>query len=259
MTLQFTTADPELKHVNGEIIVADTKEWFIASGVSAYVSFAEAFRNACKVHLAIDAEEFVVGYQKKKGKHPDLSTAQLFLADSHANGAGYSTEIASEKAFTEVLGLLDTDYSERWTGTEHSRCTTSCPDCLRSYNNRGNHNLLDWRLALDVSAIIQGKNLRLDLWQEPSHNLARSLAKVKDLGLSLTYKEICGWPVLCNQENGRGVALVHPLWLQNSDYFGPASAELAESASGELNLAEISLSSIFKYNRSPYSVIAKLI
>jgi DEAD/DEAH box helicase domain-containing protein len=241
------------------LIVSDNREYFIAAGVSAYVSFAEAFRNACKIQLAIDAEEFVVGYQKKKGKLSELSTAQLFLADSHANGAGYSVEIASRKTFLEVLSLLETDYEQKWTGSSHARCTTSCPDCLRSYNNRGNHNLLDWRLALDVTAVINGRNLRVDLWQDSSHKLASSLAGVKNLGLNLEYKEILGWPVLRNLDNGRGVALVHPLWIQNRDFFGPTAAELSESAMSELGLSELNLSSIFKYNRSPYSVIKDLI
>ena len=259
MTLQFTTNDPELEHIHGELVVADNRQYFIASGVSAYISFAEAFRNACKVHLAIDAEEFVIGYQKKKGRHPDLSSAQLFMADSHANGAGYSVEVASDKSFTEILKLLEEDYGTRWIDTQHLRCSTSCPDCLRSYNNRGSHNLLDWRLALDVVAIIQGKNLRIDLWQEYSENLVKSITSVKDLGLNLAYKNINGWPVLRNENNGRGVALVHPLWPRNSDYFGPAAAELAEVAMGELSLTEINLSSMYQYNRSPYSVISKLI
>ncbi len=259
MTLEFSSNDPELAHIEGELVVSDNREYFIAASVSAFVSFAEAFRNACKIHLAIDAEEFVVGYQKKRAKHPDLSTAQLFLADSHANGAGYSVEIASEKSFSEVLGLLETDYEGKWTGQKHSQCTTSCPDCLRSYNNRSSHNLLDWRLALDVVAIIQGRDLRLDLWQETSHKLASTLAGVKDLGLNLEYREILGWPVLRNHDNSRGVALVHPLWIQNRDFYGPFAAELAETAQGEVGLSDISLSSIFKYNRSPYSVIKDLI
>ena len=108
-------------------------------------------------------------------------------------------------------------------------------------------------------AIIQGKNLRIDLWQEYSENLVKSITSVKDLGLNLIYKNINGWPVLRNENNGRGVALVHPLWPQNSDYLGPAAAELAEVAMGELSLSEINLSSIYQYNRSPYSVISKLI
>ena len=259
MTLEFSTKDPELAHIDGELVVSDNREYFIAASVSAFVSFAEAFRNACKIHLAIDAEEFVVGYQKKRAKHPDLSTAQLFLADSHANGAGYSVEIASEISFSEVLGLLASDYEGKWISQKHAQCTTSCPDCLRSYNNRSTHNLLDWRLALDVVAIIKGENLRLDLWQDSSHKLASTLAGVQDLGLNLEYKEILGWPVLRNRDNSRGVALVHPLWIQNRDFYGPFAAELAETAQGEFGLSEISLSSIFKYNRSPYSVIKDMI
>jgi hypothetical protein len=114
-------------------------------------------------------------------------------------------------------------------------------------------------LALDVVAIIKGENLRLDLWQDSSHKLASTLAGVQDLGLNLEYKEILGWPVLRNRDNSRGVALVHPLWIQNRDFYGPFAAELAETAQGEFGLSEISLSSIFKYNRSPYSVIKDMI
>ncbi len=37
-------------------------------------------------------------------------------------------------------------------------CDTSCPDCLRSYgSNLAYHNLLDWRLAIDMA------NLALDV------------------------------------------------------------------------------------------------
>ncbi len=259
MTLEFSTLDPELSHLEGELIVSDNREFFIAAGVSVFVSFAEAFRNACKTHLAIDAEEFVVGYQKRRSKHQDLRTAHLFLADSHANGAGYSVEIASENTFSEVLKLIENDSETKWVGKEHTKCTTSCPDCLRSYNNRGSHTLLDWRLALDAVAIIQGQNLRIDLWQDHSHRLASSLAEVKNLGLNLEYKEVLGWPILKNKDNAKGVVLVHPLWTQNRDFYGPFSAELSETASSSLGLAKVSLSSVFKYNRSPYSVIKDLI
>jgi hypothetical protein len=47
--------------------------------------------------------------------------------------------------------------------------------------------------------------------------------------------------------------------MQNKDFYGPLAAELSETAMGDLNLSEISLSSIFKYNRNPYSVVADLI
>jgi predicted component of type VI protein secretion system len=99
----------------------------------------------------------------------------------------------------------------------------------------------------------------VDLWQKPSHDLAFNLANTKNLGLNLEYRDILGWPVLRNEDNSRGVALVHPLWIQNRDYYGPFAAELSETAMGEFGLSEIALSSIFKYNRSPYSVIKELI
>ena len=259
MTLQFTTIEPELEHVNGEISVSDGKSWFIASGISAFVSFAEAFRNACKVHLAIDAEEFVVGYQKIQSVHPDLRTAQLFLADSHANGAGYSSEIAKPEAFNDVLALIESDYQNLWLSEKHSRCSTSCPDCLRSYNNRSSHNLLDWRLALDAVAMIQGNGLRHDLWMTPSQELAKSIVNSRDVGLNLEYLEVLKWPILKNLDNGHAVALVHPLWIQNPDYYGPQSAELAETAIDEFGLSKITLSNLFNYNRSPFSVIGSVL
>src|SRR5713101_2897346 len=30
------------------------------------------------------------------------------------------------------------------------QCQTSCPDCLRDYSNLAWHNILDWRMALDL-------------------------------------------------------------------------------------------------------------
>ena len=54
-----------------------------------------------------------------------------------------------------LTGILE-ELADKYEGLQHSNCGESCPDCLRSWDNRRLHGALDWRLALDVAALAAG-------------------------------------------------------------------------------------------------------
>jgi DEAD/DEAH box helicase domain-containing protein len=262
LTIDIQTNEIELSHVFGEIPVAmpnpDPRRINIASGSSAFISFSEALRNACKIVLGVDSEEFIVGYQRKNGLHQDMKTARLFIADAHANGAGYSVQIGQPEEFSKILDEIDESFGRKWLAPEHSACSTSCPDCIRSFNNRHLHPMLDWRLALDLTSAIRGGQFRSDIWQPFSQRIAKDIVENGLLGIELHYAEKSDWPVLVSGATKKAVIFVHPLWLKDEDYYGPVVSEICEELKDEFDLQGVSVSSAFTYNRNPNKILMEL-
>jgi len=263
LTIDINSNEVELAHVFGEIPVAmpnpDPRKMNIASGTSAFISFSEALRNACKIVLGVDSEEFIVGYQRKNGQHQDMKTARLFVADAHANGAGYSVQIGQPEEFDKILNEIETSFGVKWLSQEHSACSTSCPDCIRSFNNRHLHPMLDWRLALDLTSAIRGGQFRSDIWQPFSKKLVSDIIENGLLGIDLVYAEKSGWPALVSGQSKKSVIFVHPLWLKDEDYYGPMVSEMSEALKDEFDLLDVSVSSAFTYNRNPNKILMELI
>ncbi len=263
LTIDVSTNELELSHVFGEIPVAlpnpDPTKINIASGTSAFVSFSEALRNACKVVLGVDSDEFIVGHQRINGRHPDMKTARLFIADAHANGAGYSVQIGQKAEFEKILNEIETSFGVSWIEESHGNCSTSCPDCIRSFNNRNLHPMLDWRLALDLTSAIRGGQLRTDLWMPFSKKIIENIIREGLLGAHLSYAEKLGWPAIISETTNKAVVFVHPLWLKDEDYYGPVASEIVEELKAEYNLRKVSLSSAFTYNRNPNRILMELI
>src|SRR5213078_2711261 len=85
-------------------------------------------------------------------------TGQVFLCDTLENGAGYATHLGTAPVMQELLEMIARpsacEFHDRLVAPPHAdACDTSCPDCLRSYSNLAYHNLLDWRLGMDMAAL----------------------------------------------------------------------------------------------------------
>ncbi len=263
LTIDIETNEAELSHVFGEIPVAmpnaDPRKINLTSGVSAFISFSEALRNACKIVLGVDSEEFIVGHQRKNAQHHEMKTARLFIADAHANGAGYSVQIGKPEEFARILDEIEKSFEAKWLSDGHNACSTSCPDCIRSFNNRHLHPMLDWRLALDLTSAIRGKQFRSDIWKPFSKKIVSDIIENGLLGINLTYAEKSGWPALISENSKKAVIFVHPLWLKDEDYYGPLASEISEELKAEFDLESVSLSSAFTYNRNPNKILMELI
>lgn len=135
----------------------------LKAGLPAIWSFTELLRRAVGGELDIDASEIQAGLQALNVG--EAQTRRIFIADTLENGAGYARRLAEPAVMASVLKRLDEDARDRLLDRRHvAVCDSSCPDCLRSYDNRLLHGLLDWRLALDVADLALGRPLDAARW-----------------------------------------------------------------------------------------------
>jgi ATP-dependent helicase YprA (DUF1998 family) len=88
--------------------------------------------------LGIEDDELEGGFRTRSAAHIDDSNAhgilELFLFDTTPGGAGFSTKVWEE--FDSVLDKARTTLAS-------CECESACHDCLRRYQNRHMHNLLN--------------------------------------------------------------------------------------------------------------------
>ena len=185
------------------------------SGRAAITSFAESLRLAARAALDIDPLELESGTQPRHEN--GILTASVYLADTLQNGAGYSVELAEGPKLHRALLSLSDDLAIQWKQDDHGGCDSACADCLRSWDNRFVHGLLDWRLALDVADLGLGRELKLERWMPLAEPATRRFAEA--------YQEpLAGRPQMMEVEgllailsHGRAAVIGHPLWRQDEE------------------------------------------
>src|SRR6266540_4001965 len=198
--------------------------------LAAFWSFGEIMRRACTLDvLGIDPTELQVGIQAVVTADGSSTTRQVFLADSLENGAGYAAYLGQLDVLEHALRVAA---SSNWIEDErHSReCTQSCPACLRSYDNRYLHPVLDWRLALDMLDLVRGKELAVNRWLSLGRKMAHHFADAFSFEGDLTAVELDAglYGITCST-TGRGVLLGHPLWSQKEVWFTRDQASAAQA------------------------------
>lgn len=185
------------------------------SALDAIISFSEFMKMAIATKLDIDTQEIRVGHQKYQysvGKTEAIQTEYIYFADSLENGAGYVKQFSGEN-FKVALSEYYLDRKKAWESEKHSKvCDSSCPDCLRNYNNRMSHHHLDWKLALDVAEIILGKDLNTRRWiDNDGEFLQRFVRTIGGLDTSELLVDSDSLPSLVVNAS---LAIVpsHPLW-----------------------------------------------
>ena len=183
----------------------------VPAGLAAYLSLAEVLRRGAKHLLDIDPAELVSGlYPNSDG------SMSVFIADALDNGAGYAAELGKAENFTRLLNDTRQLLTEKWTSEAHSACTSSCIDCLRSYDNRNLHGSLDWRLALDMLDLLAGEPLQEGRWFDFGFDVAQGLSATELMPMNVGRHD-SGVPFLTNPESGKAVLLGHPLWQRDED------------------------------------------
>lgn len=197
------------------------------AGKSALWSFAEALKRGCQVALDLQPQELISGVQPRQ--IDGMPTASVFLTDALQNGAGYAVEIGDPERFGSVLLSIRSDLRASWLAPTHEqRCANSCPDCLRSYDNRRLHGFLDWRLALDMVDLSLGHSLDLSRWFA---NFTRSASGfIAPYESRLSSRAAGPLRAVANHKR-QAVVFGHPLWnVEVSDGLTPeqisATAEL---------------------------------
>lgn len=196
----FTTDILSIKFQNIKIIgnngELDVRK--IESARPAIISFSEFLKTALAVELDVDPGQFKVGQQKLRIK--DYETEQIFIADTLENGAGYVRQFkdldylrtAIENHYNSVTGKKNNLDEINWDDidNDHKNCDSSCQNCLRNYSNRGSHNSLDWRLALDMAEISLGLELNMDRWFNFSTIVAKNFFKLINENTSIQELEM---------------------------------------------------------------------
>ena len=248
--------DPDLSLAPGTGVVPYSRRRVPAS-LAAHRSFAEVIRRACKIELQVSPDELVVDLAPFPSA--GTPTARVFVADALENGAGYASELGRASTFTRLLVDGRKQLTELFENDTRHRtsCMPSCPDCLRSWDNRRHHSALDWRLALDMLDLAAGQPLALERWFSLARHRGTQLqAQFPDL---VSLSEHAGVPVLLGRGDaaGRAVLLGHPLWWRDGHHM------TEEQADAILELEDAGLgyyqSDPFELELSPARVLLRLV
>ena len=184
-------------------------------GRAALYSLAFMLRRAAAVYLDIQDYELKAGIRSQE--NPDGTvTGQIFLCDTLENGAGYATHLGVAAVMQDLLEMIaqptPREFHNRLVAPPHAEaCDTSCPDCLRSYSNLAYHNLLDWRLGMDIATVALDPHTVLSLasprWRRVAELAATTLESARP---RFNRTVVAGLPAVTD---GREIIIVtHPLW-----------------------------------------------
>jgi hypothetical protein len=171
-----------------DVFVLGIKSWPVGisamplrvEGRAALYSLGFLLRRAAAVQLDIHERELKVGLRVTQDPNGNV-IGQIFISDSLENGAGYSSYFGRPAEAENLLRFVVGQSSNVFYGplvaqtdplgnAAHGRlCRTSCPDCLRDFSNLAYHNILDWRLGLDLARLALDSNANIDFsvpyWQ----------------------------------------------------------------------------------------------
>lgn len=234
-------------HLPGGLVPYSPK--VLPAGMAAYWSLAEVLRRSAKRLLDIDPQELEFGlYPTSQG------AMTVFIADALDNGAGYAAELGREGNFRELLGTTRMALNRDWNERAHSVCSSSCLDCLRSYDNRRLHGSLDWRLALDMLDLLAGDDLTPSRWFDLGLETARGIASTGLMTLEAGQTE-GGVPYLAHRIRGKAVLLGHPLWQRNQDYAVEGQIIAIDELEDSIGSNGTTQSDVFEALRKPLSLL----
>lgn len=185
---------------------------------AAFVSWGYLIRKSICAELDVETNEFNVGYRVSHEDSSEDKSHEIFIVETAENGAGYCNYLngtvdseMSKKIFIDNLNEGGIIYDSLFKN-DHKECTASCYDCLRDYHNQYEHNLLNWRLALDISRITKNRhavvNFSQDYWVDFFENYLSTLISNR-LNGKLIFKQ--GF-YLIEQHDKQLAVIIHPFW-----------------------------------------------
>ena len=244
--------------VSAELLLPDGSP--NVAGRAALYSFGFMLRRAASVRLDIHERELKVGLRVVRDASGRV-VGQVFMSDSLENGAGYSSHIGvpseTRSLLEDICGqpsptpffsslVVSTDAQGNTAHAGH--CHTSCPDCLRDFSNLAYHNLLDWRLGLDMARLALDAAAPIDCSSSYWQGLDAIAATPYFAALGLRQTTISG---LQAGESATDVELItHPLWSVDPANLHPQLAmAIAQANARGLNVRTRSL---FEVLRRPF-------
>lgn len=220
------------------------------AGSSALWSLLELLRIGAGDELDVDPQELQSGVQPQR--IGQTLTRGLFLSDALENGAGYAAHLANASVMQRVLDRVRTVRAPMFEA-HAARCDSSCPDCLRSYDNRMLHSQLDWRLGLDLIDVAATGVLRPERWLNSAAASADAFARgFGSRGLTLDVRQAGSLVEIHAPRKNASVIVSHPLWagdLQNAHWV--AEQHAAHAAVQALGVANIHFIDVWSLERRP--------
>jgi DEAD/DEAH box helicase domain-containing protein len=229
-------------------------------GRAALYSLGFLIRRAAAVQLDIHERELKVGLRVMQDPNRQI-VGQIFLSDTLENGAGYSSYFGvpaeAERLMRFIMGQTNQTFyapmvahiDTHGNPAHASLCRTSCPDCLRDFSNLAYHNILDWRLGLDLARLALDPNAVIDFTVPYWQGLDAAVA-------APYFAAMPGWQhttlagLQAGRRGNRIEIITHPLWNTDANHLGQqlAAAFAQATAAGW----HVSTKSIFEVLRRPF-------
>lgn len=214
---------------------------------AAWYSLGFLLRGAGSRLLEVETNELEIGI-RATGREERVD-AQVFLADSLANGAGYCTHLGKPENFRDLLDEADGWIAALSDPARHS-CDSACYSCLKEYRNSNYHGLLDWRLASDLMDLLRGRTLDpLHRWHVLGKGALFSLGD--ELGMEQT--ELSGIPAAVDPQRSRALVSLHPFQLSPRKGEPTSTQKEVEAAASNQRL-ELRTTNHFDLIRVPSAV-----
>ena len=102
----------------------------------------------------------------------------------------------------------------------HTDCESSCPNCLRSYENQRIHSLLNWRLGIDFAELALGVPMDESRWLDRGALVSQQFTKTFGQQGDLVIEEMSSGIFAVGRSDKKKVAILgHPLWRQDPRFF----------------------------------------
>lgn len=223
-------------------------------GRASLYSFGFMMRRGAAVRLDIDERELKVGLRVIQDMNAQIR-GEIFISDSLENGAGYSSHLGTPSEAENLLKFLvgegDPSFYAPLAGGSHvTTCQTSCPDCLRDFSNLAFHNILDWRLGLDLARLALDPNAPIDFTIPYWQSLA-STVPIAYFASETQWQPVSFAGVPAGRRGNDIEIIVHPLWNTNpNQHCTQLNAAVAEAQSA--GAQAIRYKSMFEVLRRPY-------
>lgn len=222
-------------------------------GRAALYSLGFMLRRAAAVRLDVHERELKVGLRVASDGQGQV-VGNIFISDSLENGAGYSSHLGTpaemETLLRFVAGIGDATFHGPLVAIIHANsCLTSCPDCLRDFSNLSYHNILDWRLGIDLARLALDVQAPIDFtvpyWQSLVAAACGPYFAAQPGWQQADYAGVPG-----GRRANRVELVVHPLWNTDPNQRDPqlAAAFAAAQALG----CQVETKSMFEVLRRPF-------
>ena len=171
--------------------------------------------------MDIETTELTVDYFVKRDSQDEKAVrAGVFMVEQLENGAGYTSflgnadpEIQYEVFLKQLLknGII---YEKLTEENHEGTCDCSCYDCLRDYYNQKYHEMLDWRLGLDLAQIAANNSYVPSIMDKSGYWYKLLLSRIEALK-GQDGEEINIYPQaesVIIKINNETIILAHPFW-----------------------------------------------